>query len=137
MKNEIIVCDNLTKIFTIGDNKLYAVNDVSFTLTEGEFVSVIGPSGSGKTTLLNLVGTLEVPTSGKLLINGTDLGRFTAAELSNFRRRNLGFIFQFFNLVDGLTSFENIELPLIFDSVPFEERKKRVEKGSKKINCER
>ncbi|MCK4845431.1 MAG: ATP-binding cassette domain-containing protein, partial [Candidatus Heimdallarchaeota archaeon] len=127
MKNEIIICENLTKIFTIGNNELCAVNDVSFTLTEGEFVSIIGPSGSGKTTLLNLIGTLEVPTSGKLLINGTDLGSFTAAELSNFRRRNLGFVFQFFNLVDGLTSFENIELPLIFDSVPFEERKKRVD----------
>lgn len=127
MKNEIIVCEGLTKIFTIGNNKLCAVNDVSFTLTEREFVSIIGPSGSGKTTLLNLLGTLEVPTSGKLLINGTDLGSFTSAELSNFRRRNLGFVFQFFNLVDGLTSFENIELPLIFDSVPFEERKKRVD----------
>ncbi|MCK4971853.1 MAG: ABC transporter ATP-binding protein [Candidatus Heimdallarchaeota archaeon] len=127
MKEQIVICENLSKTFTVGSSEVKAVDNVSVNFERGEFSSIVGPSGSGKTTLLNLVGTLEVPTKGKIIINGTDLSNFTKEELTNFRRKNLGFVFQFFNLIEGLTAFENIELPLIFDSVPFEQRKNAVD----------
>ncbi|MBY9001040.1 MAG: ABC transporter ATP-binding protein [Candidatus Heimdallarchaeota archaeon] len=127
MKQEIVVCENLSKTFTVGSSEVKAVDGVSFSFERGEFSSIVGPSGSGKTTLLNLIGTLEVPTQGRIIINGTDLSHFTRDELTNFRRKNLGFVFQFFNLIEGLTAFENIELPLIFDSVPYEQRKQTVD----------
>ena len=126
MKEELVRCKGLSKTFTVGNSQVLAVNDVSVSFHKGEFTSVVGPSGSGKTTLLNLIGTLEVPTEGKIIINGTDLSAFSTEELTNFRRKNLGFVFQFFNLVEGLTGFENVELPLIFDSIPYETRQKRV-----------
>ena len=134
MTEEIVVCKDLKKTFTVGSSRVQAVNGVSITFTQGEFISIVGPSGSGKTTLLNLIGTLEVPTAGKVIINGTDLSNFTQLELTNFRRRNLGFVFQFFNLVEGLTGAENVELPLIFDSVPHETRRKKVEKIFEEFN---
>ncbi len=127
MKEQIVICENLSKIFTVGNSEVKAVDNVSVNFEKGEFSSIVGPSGSGKTTLLNLVGTLEVPTEGRIIINGTDLSNFTRDELTNFRGKNLGFVFQFFNLIEGLTTFENIELPLIFDSVPYEQRKKAVD----------
>lgn len=136
MTEEIVLCENLSKVFTVGNSKVYAVNGVSFKFNKGEFTSVVGPSGSGKTTLLNLIGTLEIPSTGKIIINGTDLSKFSQTELTNFRRRNLGFVFQFYNLVEGLTSFENIELPLIFDSVPYETRLKKVEGLLKEFKLE-
>ncbi len=126
MKEQIVICENLSKTFTVGSNEVKAVDGLSINFERGEFSSIVGPSGSGKTTLLNLVGTLEVPTEGKIIINGTDLSNFERGELTNFRRKNLGFVFQFFNLIEGLTTFENIELPLVFDSVPYERRKEAV-----------
>ncbi len=126
MKEQIVICENLTKNFVVGSSEVRAVDNVSINFERGEFSSIVGPSGSGKTTLLNLVGTLEVPSEGRIIINGTDLSHFTREQLTNFRSRNLGFVFQFFNLIEGLTAYENIELPLIFDSVPLEQRKKAV-----------
>ena len=134
MTEEIVVCKNLKKTFTVGSSEVQAVDGVSITFTQGEFISIVGPSGSGKTTLLNLIGTLEVPTAGKIIINGTDLSNFTPLELTNFRRRNLGFVFQFFNLVEGLTGAENVELPLIFDSIPQEIRRKKVDEIFEEFN---
>jgi putative ABC transport system ATP-binding protein len=127
MKEQIVICENLSKTFTVGSSEVKAVDNVSVNFERGEFSSIVGPSGSGKTTLLNLVGTLEVPTEGSIIINGTDLSHFEREQLTNFRRKNLGFVFQFFNLIEGLTTFENIELPLIFDSVPYERRKYAVD----------
>jgi len=126
MKREILSCNKLTKVFILGTNKIYAVNEVSFSVHEGEFVSIVGPSGSGKTTLLNLIGTLERPTRGTYIFDDKDMNALSLSELATFRRKNLGFVFQFFNLIDSLTSFENIELPLVFDGVPYEQRKKKV-----------
>ena len=136
MKQEIVICENLSKTFSVGGSEVHAVNGVSLKYERGEFSSIVGPSGSGKTTLLNLVGTLEVPTQGKIIINGTDLSQYTRDELTNFRRKNLGFVFQFFNLIEGLTSYENIELPLIFDSIPYETRKKTVNGLIQEFNLE-
>ncbi|MCE7742186.1 MAG: ABC transporter ATP-binding protein [Candidatus Heimdallarchaeota archaeon] len=126
MKDEIVVCEEVSKHFIIGTNVVKAVQGVDLILRDGEFTSIVGPSGSGKTTLLNLIGTLEVPTRGRVIINDADLSNLPPLELAHFRRKNLGFVFQFFNLIEGLTTEENIELPLIFDSVPYEERKTRV-----------
>ena len=113
MKEQIVICEDLSKTFTVGSSEVKAVDNVSVNFERGEFSSIVGPSGSGKTTLLNLVGTLEIPTKGKIIINGIDLSDFTREEFTNFRKKNLGFVFQFFNLIEGLTTFENIELPLI------------------------
>jgi len=126
MTEEIVVCENLSKRFIVGDSVVKAVDGVDLTFHRKEFTSVVGPSGSGKTTLLNLIGTLEIPTTGKVIVNGTDLSHFSPADLTEFRRKNLGFVFQFFNLVEGLTGKENVELPLIFDGVPYEVRQRRV-----------
>ena len=128
MKDEIVICDEVAKNFVIGTNVVKAVQGVSVSITKGEFTSIVGPSGSGKTTLLNLIGTLEVPTKRRVIINGSDLSKMSQLELIHFRRKNLGFVFQFFNLIEGLTTEENIELPLVFDSVPYEERKERVDR---------
>ena len=127
MTEEIVVCENLSKRFIVGDSVVKAVDGVDLTFHRKEFTSVVGPSGSGKTTLLNLIGTLEIPTTGKIIVNGTDISHFSPSDLTEFRRKNLGFVFQFFNLVEGLTGKENVELPLIFDGVPYEERQKRVD----------
>ncbi len=126
MRKEIVVCEEVSKHFVIGTNVVKAVQGVSVSLGEGEFTSIVGPSGSGKTTLLNLIGTLEVPTRGRVIIRDADLSSLSPLELIHFRRKNLGFVFQFFNLIEGLTDEENIELPLVFDSVPYEQRKTRV-----------
>jgi len=127
MKGEIVVLEDVAKNFVIGANVVKAVQGVSLTVERGEFTSIVGPSGSGKTTLLNLIGTLEVPTRGRIIIKDADLSKLSQLELIHFRRKNLGFVFQFFNLIEGLTTEENIELPLVFDSVPYEERKARVD----------
>ncbi len=127
MTEEIVVCENLSKRFIVGNSVVKAVNGVDLTFHREEFTSVVGPSGSGKTTLLNLIGTLEIPTTGKIIVNGTDLSHFSPVDLTEFRRKNLGFVFQFFNLIEGLTGKENVELPMIFDGVPYEERKRRVD----------
>jgi len=126
MTEEIVVCENLSKRFIVGNSVVKAVDGVDLTFHRKEFTSVVGPSGSGKTTLLNLIGTLEIPTTGKIIVNGTDLSHFSPADLTEFRRKNLGFVFQFFNLIEGLTGKENVELPLIFDGVPYEVRQRRV-----------
>ena len=136
MKEQIVICENLSKTFTVGSSEVKAVDNVSVNFERGEFSSIVGPSGSGKTTLLNLVGTLEVPTEGRIIINGTDLSHFEREQLTNFRRKNLGFVFQFFNLIEGLTAYENVELPLIFDSVPYEQRKHAVDSLIKDFNLD-
>lgn len=134
MKDSIVICSNLSKHFIVGTSVVKAVSDVSLELRRGEFTSVVGPSGSGKTTLLNLIGTLEIPSRGKIVIDDVDLSTYTTPELTNFRRRNLGFVFQFFNLIEGLTARENVELPLVFDSVPHETREKKVEELIKEFS---
>ena len=106
---------NLKKIYTtrFGGNKVQALNNVNFSVEKGEFVAIMGESGSGKTTLLNILATLDKPTSGDVLLDGKSLGHLSDKEISTFRRKNLGFVFQDFLLLDGLTVRENILLPAI------------------------
>lgn len=112
---DILTTQNISKTYGKGDTKVDALKGVSFSVAKGEFVSIIGPSGSGKSTLLNMIGALDFPTSGKVTIDGRDIYMMKEEELSVFRRRNIGFIFQAFNLVPELNVEENILLPILLD----------------------
>lgn len=111
----ILTTQNLCKTYGKGDTKVEALKEVSFSVSKGEFVSIIGPSGSGKSTLLNMIGALDYPTSGKVNIDGRDIYTMKEEKLSVFRRRNIGYIFQAFNLVPELNVEENIVLPILLD----------------------
>jgi putative ABC transport system ATP-binding protein len=112
---------NLKKTYTRGAQSVEALRGVNFNLERGEFVSIMGPSGSGKSTLLHLIGGLDRPTAGSVRIGGEAIESFDDDKLSVFRRRKLGFIFQFFNLLPTLTALENVALPLLLDGVPMKE----------------
>lgn len=111
----ILSAENISKIYGNGNTRVEALKNVSFSVSKGEFVSVVGPSGSGKSTLLNLLGALDYPTYGKVFLDERDVFSMKEKELSVFRRRNIGFIFQAFNLVPELNVRENIVLPLLLD----------------------
>ena len=121
----ILEIDNMTKVYE-GKVTHRAINQLSFTVEEGEFLAVMGPSGSGKTTLLNMISTVDEPTSGTILMNGVNPHRLPENELAYFRRRQLGFVFQNFNLLQTLTVEENIILPLTLDNQPLEEMEERL-----------
>jgi putative ABC transport system ATP-binding protein len=110
----IIEAKRLTKVYRRGREEIHALKDVDFTVSEGEFVSIIGPSGSGKTALLNVLGCLDTPTGGNLRLNGIETSGLKERDLVKLRRDNIGFVFQQFYLMPTLTSRENIELPLLF-----------------------
>jgi len=113
----VLEMSNVTRIHGSGHTAVQALIDVSLTATAGELVAVMGPSGSGKTTLLSLAGGLDHPTSGRVLVEGRDLGALGVAELARVRRRRIGYVFQQLNLIDGLTGGENVSLPLELDGV--------------------
>ena len=117
---------NLAKIFRTESVETTALNGVNLEINEGEFVAIMGPSGCGKSTLLNLLGLLDNPTSGELWFMGEEVSRYTENNRTDLRNGNLGFVFQSFNLIDELTVFENVELPLLYASVPAKERITRV-----------
>ncbi|MCR4436008.1 MAG: ABC transporter ATP-binding protein [Clostridiales bacterium] len=112
---DILITENLCKTYGTGETKVDALKNASFSVAKGEFVAVVGPSGSGKSTLLNLLGALDTPTSGKVFLDGKDIFTMKEKDLSVFRRRNIGFIFQAYNLVPELNVEENIILPLLLD----------------------
>ncbi len=112
---DILTVKNLCKTFGTGETKVEALKNVSFSVSKGEFVSIIGPSGSGKSTMLNMIGALDYPTSGSVTIDGRDIYKMKEEELSVFRRRNIGFVFQAYNLVPELNVEENIVLPILLD----------------------
>ncbi|HEX3043295.1 MAG TPA: ABC transporter ATP-binding protein [Bacillota bacterium] len=112
---EILKTIHLTKTYGTGEAKVDALRDANLSISQGEFIAVIGPSGSGKSTLLHLLGGLDRPTSGQVLVEGKDLHSLSETQLSIFRRRKIGFIFQFYNLIPVLTAEENITLPLLLD----------------------
>lgn len=126
--------DNVSRIYHIGQEKLYALNGASFHVSEGEFVSIIGPSGSGKSTLMNIVGCLDIADSGTYMLDGVPIDDYTENELAAIRNRKIGFVFQQFNLISKLSAEENVELPLIYQGVPKAERKARVERALEKVN---
>ena len=112
---ELLKVQNLSKIYGLGESQVQALKDVSFSLSKGEFAAVVGQSGSGKSTLLHMVGGLDTPTEGEVIVSGRSLNGLTKEELAIFRRRKVGFIFQNYNLVPDLTIYENIVLPIELD----------------------
>jgi putative ABC transport system ATP-binding protein len=115
IKLELLKTQELSKTYGTGDTKVDALKNASFSVSKGEFVAIVGPSGSGKSTLLNLLGALDMPSSGKVFLDGKDIFALKETELSVFRRRNIGFVFQAYNLVPELNVEENIILPLLLD----------------------
>src|SRR4030095_12251820 len=118
---------DLEKIYRTEEVETVALNKLTLEVKEGEFIAVMGPSGCGKSTLLNIVGLLDDPDSGSFLFNGTEVAHFNERKRAELRKRNIGFVFQSFNLIDELTVYENVELPLIYTGVKSADRKKRVE----------
>ena len=123
----MIKIHDLEKIYRTEDVETVALNKLSFDVKEGEFIAVMGPSGCGKSTLLNILGLLDDPDSGSFLFNGTEVAHFNERKRADLRKKNIGFVFQSFNLIDELTVFENVELPLIYLGVSSADRKSRVE----------
>lgn len=118
--------ENLTKVFRTDEVETHALSGVSLNIKEGEFVAIMGPSGCGKSTLLNIVGLLDNPTQGKLTFDGEEVARLSDRQRTIFRRGRVGFVFQSFNLVEELTVFENVELPMLYLKLSASERKQRV-----------
>jgi len=129
----MIKLNELTKVYRTDEIESTALNAVSFEINQGEFVSIMGPSGCGKSTLLNILGMLDKPESGSYEFLGNEVAHLNEKGRSDVRKKNIGFIFQNFNLIDELTVFENIELPLLYNKVPSSERKQRVNELMDKI----
>lgn len=125
----LIEIRNLYKTYTMGENQVHALNDVSLTIEEHEFAAIVGPSGSGKSTLMNIIGCLDTATAGSYRVNGQEISTFDNNELSEFRNRTIGFVFQKFNLLSRLNALENVELPLVYQGIGSKERRERAVKA--------
>ena len=128
--------EHIFKIYEMGENKVYALDDVSLHVAAHESVSIIGPSGSGKSTLMNMLGCLDVPTQGRYFLDGTDISKKTDDELAEIRNKKIGFVFQGFNLLPKLTAIENVELPLIYSNVSAKERHEKAKEALAKVGLE-
>jgi putative ABC transport system ATP-binding protein len=136
MGKEVLKVSNIEKYYGRKGNVTKAINDISFAVEEGEFVGFMGASGSGKTTLLNCISTIDKVSSGHIYISGNDITKLNSKKISKFRREELGFIFQDFNLLDTLTAYENIALALTILKINHKEIDKRVKEIAKKLNIE-
>ncbi|MGB4839850.1 MAG: ABC transporter ATP-binding protein [Saprospiraceae bacterium] len=125
---------NLQKIFTTEEVETTALNGINLEIIDGEFVAIMGPSGCGKSTLLNILGLLDSPTEGSYNFHGTEVAKLSERQRARHRKGNIGFVFQSFNLIDELTVFENVELPLLYLKTPSMERKIRVESALERMN---
>ena len=129
----LVEVKDICKVYNPGENEVRALDHVSVSIQEKEFVAIIGHSGSGKSTLMNMLGCLDVPTSGSYFLHGKDVSRMSDDELSDVRNREIGFIFQGFNLIANLTALENVELPLIYRGVGKKERRELAEAALQKV----
>lgn len=132
----MIILKDVSKIYQIGDTTVHALDHANMHIKEGEFVSIIGPSGSGKSTMMNIIGCLDTADDGQYLLDGQPIENYSERELAQVRSRKLGFIFQSFNLIGNMTAAENVELPMIYQKVPKEERKERVYEALKRVKLE-
>ena len=133
MKNEIILSENLSRFFKVGTEVIKALKNVSFTVKKNDFVALMGASGSGKSTLMNLIGCLDTPTAGSYILNGTNVKDMNEKDLANVRNKEIGFVFQTFNLLPRYTALENVMLPLIYAGIKKEERKLMAKKALKDV----
>ena len=132
----LVDVQDICKVYNPGENEVRALDHVSVQIHEKEFVAIIGQSGSGKSTLMNMLGCLDVPTSGTYMLHGKDVSHMSDDELSDIRNQEIGFIFQGFNLIQNLTALENVELPLIYRGVSKKERIALAENALKKVGLE-
>ena len=124
---EIIQVKNLYKSYWRDSIEIPVLNNISLSINEGDFIALMGPSGSGKTTLLNLISGIDKPSKGELIVNGTDISKLNESALAKWRSSNIGFVFQFYNLIPVLTAYENVELPLLLTKLSKAERRQHVE----------
>jgi putative ABC transport system ATP-binding protein len=125
----LIEISNLSKTYTVGENKVHALNDVSLNIEEHEFVAIVGPSGSGKSTLMNIIGCLDTATSGTYKLNNLEISEYDDNDLSEIRNKTIGFVFQKFNLLGKLNALENVELPLIYQGIGSRECSERAKQA--------
>jgi len=123
---EVIRLEDVTRVYKIGEVETYALRGLTLTVEEGEFTALVGPSGSGKTTALQVMGCLDKPTTGRVLLKGEDVSKLSGSKRADLRRGSIGFVFQFFALLPGLNAYENIELPLLLARKNGKQRKERV-----------
>jgi putative ABC transport system ATP-binding protein len=124
MDRVLIQLENLTKTYHVGETEVRALQGVTYTVNEGEFVAILGPSGSGKSTMMNIIGCLDKPTSGRYIFEGEEVSKLDKNQLARIRNRKIGFVFQSFNLLARTTALENAELPLVYSNVPGREQAK-------------
>jgi len=124
-KELLIKVENLSKVYGTGNSKVVALDSVSFEIYKGEIFAILGPSGSGKTTLLNLLAGLDIPTTGTIIVDGREITKINEEQKAQFRAKEMGFIFQFFNLIPVLNAVENVELPLLLNKVPVSQARAR------------
>lgn len=132
----MIKLTDITKSYLMGENNVIALDNISLSIVEKEFVAIVGPSGSGKSTLMNIIGCLDVPTSGSYVLDGKEISTYDDNMLAEFRNQKIGFIFQRFNLLNRLTALENVELPLVYLGVNGHERKERAIEELRKVGLE-
>ena len=128
MKKEVIELQGVKKHYKMGDNIVKAVDGINIKIEKGDFVAIMGPSGSGKSTTMNLVGSLDLPTEGRIFLENKDISKMSEASLANIRAKKIGFIFQSFNLIPNLTARENVMLPMLFQGLDETDRKDRAMK---------
>lgn len=122
---EILNMQNINKSYTLGAEELHVLQDVNLTIHAGQFLSILGPSGSGKSTMMNIIGCLDVPTSGTYLLSGNDIRDLDEIELAKIRNKEIGFVFQNFQLLPRMTALQNVELPLIYAGIPYAKRQEK------------
>ena len=132
----LIDVKNAIKIYQMGDEKFYALNDVSFSIEEGEFVAIMGTSGSGKSTCMNMLGTLDKPTSGQYHLDGVDVFSLSSEELSDIRNTKIGFVFQGFNLISRTSALDNVAMPMIYKGISEKERYEKAREALKIVGLE-
>ena len=125
MSESIVKLENVWKIYQLGKIELTVLKGINLDVTRGDFVSIMGPSGSGKSTLLNMIGCLDIPTKGKVILQGKDVSKLTEDQLSQLRGKTIGFVFQEFNLLAHLTAIENVMLPMVFQGTLLKQREKK------------
>jgi putative ABC transport system ATP-binding protein len=123
--HEVIRIENLTRFYTIGEETVRALNGINLSIQKNEYVALMGPSGSGKSTLMNIIGCLDTPTSGEYFLNGPNVAQLSDSELAAIRNKEIGFVFQTFNLLPRLTALQNVALPLVYAGIPEAERLKK------------
>lgn len=134
--SSLVEVQNVTKVYKRETLEIPVLQNISLTVPEGEFLALMGPSGSGKTTLLNLISGIDQPTSGSIIVSGTDIAKLNESALAKWRSHHVGFVFQFYNLLPVMTAYENVELPLLLTNLSKKEKKERVEMVLKVVGLE-